>query len=47
MPELFINGQWISAAGSPANIRALAAVSYQQGESAGSSVILYIAESQS
>ena len=35
------------AAGSPANIRALAAVSYQQGESAGSSVILYIVEPQS
>ena len=30
------------AAGSPANIRALAAVSYQRGETAGSSVILYI-----
>jgi hypothetical protein len=35
------------AAGSPANIRALAAVSYQQGETAGSSVILYIADPQS
>ncbi len=35
------------AAGSPANIRALAAVSYQRGETAGSSVILYIAEPQS
>jgi hypothetical protein len=34
-------------AGSPANIRALAAVSYQRGEAAGSSVILYIAEPQS
>ena len=33
--------------GSPANIRALGAVSYQRGESAGSSVILYIAEPQS
>jgi hypothetical protein len=31
-------------AGSPANIRALAGVSYQRGETAGSSVILYIAE---
>jgi hypothetical protein len=35
------------AAGSPANIRALAAVSYQRGDTAGSSVILYIADSQS
>jgi hypothetical protein len=35
------------AAGSPANIRALASVSYQRGESAGSSMILYIAEPQS
>ena len=35
------------AAGSPANIRALAAVSYQRGEAAGSSAILYIAEPQS
>jgi hypothetical protein len=35
------------AAGSPANIRALGAVSYQRGESAGASVILYIAEPQS
>jgi hypothetical protein len=35
------------AAGSPANIRALAAVSYQRGEAAGSSMILYIAEPQS
>jgi hypothetical protein len=35
------------AAGSPANIRALAAVSYQRGETAGSSVILYIADPQS
>lgn len=35
------------AAGSPANIRALAGVSYQRGESAGASVILYIAEPQS
>jgi hypothetical protein len=35
------------ASGSPANIRALGAVSYQRGESAGSSVILYIAEPQS
>jgi hypothetical protein len=35
------------AAGSPANIRALAAVSYQSGESAGASAILYIAEPQS
>jgi hypothetical protein len=35
------------AVGSPANIRALAAVSYQRGETAGSSVILYITESQS
>jgi hypothetical protein len=34
-------------AGSPANIRALAAISYQRGEAAGSSVILYIAEPQS
>jgi hypothetical protein len=34
-------------AGSPANIRALAAVSYQSGERVGSSVILYIAEPQS
>jgi hypothetical protein len=34
-------------AGSPANIRALASVSYQRGETAGSSVILYIAEPQS
>jgi hypothetical protein len=34
-------------AGSPANIRALAAVSYQSGETAGSSAILYIAEPQS
>jgi len=33
--------------GSPANIRALAAISYQRGEAAGSSVILYIAEPQS
>jgi hypothetical protein len=33
--------------GSPANIRALGAVSYQLGEAAGSSVILYIADSQS
>jgi hypothetical protein len=37
----------VPAAGSPANIRALAAVSYQRGETAGSSVILYIAEPQS
>src|SRR5215213_8551631 len=37
----------VLAAGSPANIRALAAVSYQQGETAGSSVILYIPEPQS
>jgi len=36
-----------TAAGSPANIRALASVSYQRGETAGSSVILYIAEPQS
>jgi hypothetical protein len=36
-----------TGAGSPANIRALASVSYQRGESAGSSVILYIAEPQS
>src|SRR5215211_4903789 len=36
----------VPAAGSPANIRALAAVSYQRGETAGSSVILYIAEPQ-
>jgi hypothetical protein len=35
------------ATGNPANIRALAAVSYQQGETAGSSVILYIADPQS
>jgi hypothetical protein len=35
------------AVGSPANIRALAAVSYQRGETAGSSVILYITEPQS
>ena len=35
------------AAGSPANIRALGAVSYQQGETVGSSVILYIADPQS
>jgi hypothetical protein len=35
------------AAGSPANIRALAGVSYQRGEAAGFSVILYIADSQS
>jgi hypothetical protein len=35
------------AASSPANIRALAAVSYQRGEAAGSSAILYIADSQS
>jgi hypothetical protein len=35
------------AAGSPANIRALAAVSYQSGEAAGASAILYIAEPQS
>ena len=35
------------AAGSHANIRALAAVSYQQGDAAGSSVILYIAAPQS
>ena len=35
------------AAGSPANIRALAAVSYQRDETAGSSVILYIADPQS
>jgi hypothetical protein len=34
-------------AGSPAKIRALAAVSYQRGETAGSSMILYIAEPQS
>ena len=33
-----------TAAGSPANIRALAAVSYQRGDSAGASAILYIAE---
>src|SRR5215213_5664308 len=37
----------VPAARSPANIRALAAVSYQRGETAGSSVILYIAEPQS
>jgi hypothetical protein len=37
----------VPATGSPANIRALAAVSYQQGETAGSSVILYIPEPQS
>ena len=36
-----------AATGSPANIRALAAVSYQRGETAGSSVILYIPEHQS
>jgi len=36
-----------TAAGSPANIRALASVSYERGETAGSSVILYIAEPQS
>jgi hypothetical protein len=36
-----------ASVGSPANIRALAAVSYQRGEAAGSSVILYIAEPQS
>jgi hypothetical protein len=35
------------ADGSLANIRALASVSYQRGETAGSSVILYIAEPQS
>jgi hypothetical protein len=35
------------AAGSPANFRVLAAVSYQRGESAGSSMILYIAEPRS
>ena len=35
------------ATGSPANIRALGAVSYQRGETVGSSVILYIAEPQS
>ena len=35
------------AAGSPANIRALAAVQYLRGESVGSSVILYIADPQS
>ena len=35
------------AGGSPAHIRALAGVSYQQGESAGASVILYIVEPQS
>jgi hypothetical protein len=35
------------AAGSPANIRALAAVSYQRDETAGSSMILYIADPQS
>ena len=39
----FDGGQKISEA----NIRALAAVSYQQGETAGSSVILYIADPQS
>ena len=37
----------VSVAGSPANIRALAAVSYQREETAGSSVILYIADPQS
>jgi hypothetical protein len=36
-----------TAAGGPANIRALASVSYQRGETTGSSVILYIAEPQS
>jgi hypothetical protein len=36
----------VPAGGSPANIRALGAVSYQRGEAAGASVILYIAESQ-
>ncbi len=35
------------AAGSPANIRALAAVSFQRDETAGSSMILYIADPQS
>jgi hypothetical protein len=33
-------------AGSPANVRALGAVSYQRGETAGSSLLLYIAEPQ-
>ena len=33
--------------GSPANIRALGAVSYQRGETAGASALLYIAEPQS
>jgi len=36
-----------TAAGSLSNIRALASVSYQRGETAGSSLILYIAEPQS
>jgi len=36
-----------AATGSLANIRALAAVSFQRGEALGSSVILYIAEPQS
>jgi hypothetical protein len=37
----------VPAGGSPANIRALAGVSYQRGEAAGASAILYIAEPQS